>query len=100
MGLLRPVDLAFREQAVVQNMVDMEMRVDNHSDIAGVKAPFFQGFEKAIGLVRHAGIDDDVMMVPREQRAGGASPTAGKEYLRLPCGLLHGRIGGLQIGLV
>jgi hypothetical protein len=38
------------------------MRVDDHADITGVEAKFFQGRKKPTGLVRHAGIDNDVMM--------------------------------------
>ena len=32
-------------------MVNMKMRVDDHLDIAGMKAPFFQGFKKAMSLM-------------------------------------------------
>jgi len=49
-----------------------------------VKAPSFQGLDDAIGFVRHAGVDNDVMMASREQRAGGPPPTAGKQDFSFP----------------
>jgi len=64
--LLRPVDFAIGEQAVVQNVVNVEMRVNDHADVIGVQTPFRQGIDQAVCLVMHARIDNDVMMAMRK----------------------------------
>lgn len=65
-------------------MVNMKMRVDDHLDITGMKAPFFQRLKQAMSLMCHARIDDNMMVAPGEQCAGSAPPTSGKQHFRLP----------------
>jgi hypothetical protein len=47
-------------------MVNMEVRVDDHADIRGMELTLLEGFDQAVGLVRHAGVDNDVMAGVRE----------------------------------
>jgi hypothetical protein len=82
--LLRSVDFAAREKAVVQYVVNMEVRVNHHANVAGPETPFLQFFQQPMGLMGHAGVNNDVMVAAGEERASGPAPTAGKQYFSFP----------------
>ena len=84
MRLLRAVDFALGNRQLFRTWSTWKCVLTTMRMSIGVQTPFLQGIDQAVGLVRHARIDNDVMMAMRKQRASGAPPTAGKQHIHFP----------------
>ena len=70
-------------------MVDMKMGIDYHTNIGRLKVARRQRLDQPVRLVRHAGVNDNVMMAAGQQRAGGASPISREKDFRFPRVVIH-----------